>query len=231
MNWVHCIAAAACLLSGVAVRATPAHADELWSEKIQPLLDRYCFKCHGGGRQKSGLDFRFLETILKGGERGPAIVSGHPEESHLYPFVLEQADPHMPVDEKKQLNADEIEIIRTWIAALPATNIVQAEWTDREAWAKAYVKAFAALQPRIWNPPEGISAHEAIDGFLQRAWQAHGIEPSPTVDAATFARRISLDLAVRIPSLPELDAFLDDRAADKRACLADALLASADYPR
>src|SRR5262245_49633345 len=50
--------------------------DEVWDSQVAPLLDRYCWNCHAGVRQKSGLDLRSLETALRGGERGPAIIPG-----------------------------------------------------------------------------------------------------------------------------------------------------------
>ena len=48
---------------------------------------------------------------------------------------------------------------------------------------------------------------------------------------AEFLRRVSLDLAGRIPSIQETRAFLQDTSADKRTKLIDRLLNSADYPR
>lgn len=58
------------------------------------------------------------------------------------------------------------------------------------------------------------------------------VAPSPRVDDAGFMRRVSLQLAGRLPEVDELKAFLDDPASDKRAKLVDRLLASgphADY--
>jgi hypothetical protein len=46
-----------------------------------------------------------------------------------------------------------------------------------------------------------------------------------------FLRRIHLDLTGRIPSVAVARAFLDDKAADKRARVIDRLLASPDYAR
>ena len=52
-----------------------------------------------------------------------------------------------------------------------------------------------------------------------------------TCDDATFVRRVSLDLAGRIPSWQEATTFLDSTDALKRAQLIDTLLASSDHPR
>ena len=54
---------------------------------------------------------------------------------------------------------------------------------------------------------------------------------SPVADDAEFLRRVTLDLAGRIPSVPETRAFLDDKAADKRTKVIDQLLAGSDHPR
>src|SRR3569623_851089 len=92
--------------------------EQMWDESVAPILDRNCFKCHAGVRQKSGLDLRSLDTILRGGERGPAIIPGKPDESRIIQFILPGADPHMP-NEGKQLPDDEEETLRQWIRTLP----------------------------------------------------------------------------------------------------------------
>src|ERR1044071_2355797 len=86
----------------------PRH-EALWDTQVLPILDRYCFKCHAGVRQKSGLDLRSLDTILRGGERGPAVIPGKPDESRLLAFLAPEADPHMPPEGKKQVTPLEIE--------------------------------------------------------------------------------------------------------------------------
>lgn len=54
---------------------------------------------------------------------------------------------------------------------------------------------------------------------------------SPVADDAEFLRRVTLDLAGRIPSADEVRRFQADTAADKRAKLVDQLLAAPEYPR
>ena len=50
-------------------------------------------------------------------------------------------------------------------------------------------------------------------------------------DDAEFLRRVTLDLAGRVPTFKEATDFHADSTADKRAKLIDRLLASADFPR
>ena len=46
-----------------------------------------------------------------------------------------------------------------------------------------------------------------IDRLIEADLRAAGIQPNPPIDDLTFARRSSLDLIGRIPSLTELEAY------------------------
>ncbi|MCA9658287.1 MAG: DUF1549 domain-containing protein [Myxococcales bacterium] len=59
--------------------------------------------------------------------------------------------------------------------------------------------------------------------------QTGGGAVAAPADDAEFVRRVYLDLVGRIPAATEAARFLDDAAADKRARLVDALLASDEY--
>ena len=54
---------------------------------------------------------------------------------------------------------------------------------------------------------------------------------APIADDLEFLRRITLDLAGRIPTREETDAFLNEESPTKRARLIDDLLAGVDFPR
>jgi hypothetical protein len=211
--------------------AAPLSPDDWWSDRVEPALDHYCFKCHGGVRQKGGLDLRSLENILKGGEHGAEIVPGDPAGSRLFQNVLKGADTHMPLDEKKQLDDAEIAALRGWIQALPKAGIVGSFAPGKRGWAEAYVKALRASQKPAWTPPPGMAGPEVIDHFIRLGWKKQHVSPSGLCDDPTFVRRVYLDLAGRIPTVAETETFLSDRAVDKRARLVDALLAGPDYPR
>src|SRR5947207_6424852 len=69
------------LTQGAVLRA--ADAPVLFETHVLPILETRCFKCHGEGKTKGGLDLRRKFTILKGGDSGPALVPGKPKESLL----------------------------------------------------------------------------------------------------------------------------------------------------
>ncbi|SKB03650.1 Protein of unknown function [Prosthecobacter debontii] len=76
---------------------------------------------------------------------------------------------------------------------------------------------------------ETRSAAREIDAILAKDWKTHNLQGNPEVDDNTFVRRIYLDIAGRIPTTREADAFLASQAPDKRAKLIDELLNSEGY--
>src|SRR6266567_2884886 len=63
-----------------ASRLPPAAAHAVsFSKEIRPILEASCTKCHGRGRNKGDLRLDTLETFVKGGESGAAVVSGKSE--------------------------------------------------------------------------------------------------------------------------------------------------------
>lgn len=68
-----------------------------------------------------------------------------------------------------------------------------------------------------------------IDDHLFANLKQLGIPPSAVCDDATYLRRVSLDIAGRLPTEAEASAFLASSEPDKRAKLVDELLRSPDY--
>src|SRR5438067_7584057 len=79
---------------------------------VRPLFKVYCFDCHGEGEKlRGGLDLRLRRLTAKGGESGPALVVGQPEQSLLYQRVR---DHEMPPG-KQRLSPEEVALIGRWI--------------------------------------------------------------------------------------------------------------------
>jgi WD40 repeat protein len=81
---------------------------------IEILRDE-CVSCHRSGKSKGGLILTAEDRLRAGGESGPVVVAGKPEESLLLSVLSVDGDPHMPP--KKQLKSADLEVIREWIAA------------------------------------------------------------------------------------------------------------------
>lgn len=96
-------------------------------EKVQPVLERRCYSCHGPDKQKGGWRVDQPEVALRGGDSGkPAIKPGDPIGSHLVQLILlpPQHDDIMPPEGKQPLTPEETMTLIDWIrngAAFPPT--------------------------------------------------------------------------------------------------------------
>lgn len=69
-----------------------------------------------------------------------------------------------------------------------------------------------------------LTANNSIDTLVQDNLRRLNVVPSPQSDDNEFLRRVTLDTLGRLPTPDERTAFLNDKRADKRARLIDALL-------
>ena len=183
-------------------------AADLWAQRIQPLFDLHCVKCHGPLEQKSGLGLDHLEAILHGGEEGPVVVPGDPHKSRLYQYLAAGSDPHMPP--KKQLSDADQAWVARWITALPtAASSPQAK----------------RVATRSFTGPA-----DAIDALIAEGWSSRQQTPAAPADPPSWCRRVYLDLAGRIPTAHEQAEFLAAPEASRRESLVDRLLAAPGYP-
>jgi hypothetical protein len=79
--------------------------------------------------------------------------------------------------------------------------------------------------------PPGTPIEQAVDLYIDARLREEKIAPAPQADDATLARRLTLDLAGRIPVPAETRAFVESREADKRVRLVDRLVASPAFIR
>lgn len=75
-----------------------------------------------------------------------------------------------------------------------------------------------------WPPAKTI-----VDELVFAQLKTLGVPLSPVCDDATFVRRVSLDLAGRLPTPEEAQAFVAETSPSKDAMLVDRLLASTDH--
>jgi len=95
-------------------------AIEFFEKQVRPLLVARCASCHGASQQFSMLRVDSREALLRGGNRGPAIVPGDPQLSLLAKAVRHEG-LNMPVGGK--LEPAEIAAIEKWIT-------LGAPWPD-----------------------------------------------------------------------------------------------------
>ncbi len=87
-------------------------------EKVQPLLEAKCYRCHGSDKQKGGYRLDQPELALQAGESDHvAIKPGDPMGSNLARLILLPAehDDVMPPAGKQGLTLEEIMTLLDWI--------------------------------------------------------------------------------------------------------------------
>ena len=120
-----------------------------FEKEILPILKNNCLACHNQNKPKGGLVLETPQTILKGGDTGPAAVPRKPKESLLLKAASHQ-DPDLtmpPPDNKvaaKSLQPEELGLVALWI----------------EQGAQGEVHAAV---PIVWQPiPSALSAIYAV---------------------------------------------------------------------
>jgi len=91
-----------------------ADADRAFFEsKVRPVLEKNCLLCHGGAKVRNGLEVTSRESLLRGGDHGPAIVPGNPDRSLMIRAVRYTGNFHMPP--KGKLDDQEIADLAEWV--------------------------------------------------------------------------------------------------------------------
>src|SRR5712691_5058147 len=201
-------------------------AIEFFEKQVRPLLVARCASCHGASQQFSSLRVDSREALLRGGNRGPAIVPGDAQLS-LLAKAIRHDGLKMPVGGK--LSAEEIADIEKWIA-------LGAPWPNDTGTAVATAggpglyerlkKEHWAFQPvRDVRPEENAGADHPVDRFIFAALRKAGLKPSEPADRQTLIRRLNYVLTGLPPSPLEVDLFVRDESPNAYERLVDRLLA------
>jgi hypothetical protein len=209
--------------------AVEVSAAEFFEKEVRPLLVENCGKCHGDTKPKGGLRLTSRAALLDGGNNGPAVVSGQPDDSLLIRAVRYHDSPRMPPQGK--LTERQIETLTRWVAMgipwpsdSPARGEVRIAEAQRHFWSFQPVRAVQppAVRNEAWP-------RSPIDRFILARLEAEQLSPSPPADKRTLLRRVTFDLTGLPPTPEEIDAFLADDSPDAFARVVDQLLASPRY--
>src|SRR5438874_5315974 len=232
-------------------RARPVSATEaadFFEKEVRPLLVARCYKCHGElAKPKGKLRLTSRANILQGGKSGPAAVAGKPGDSLLVQAIGYTDALKMPPTER--LPAREIDTLTRWVqmglpwpasqpkAASGASNGPDTQTSSKLAGTEYQItdeqRNFWSFQPvKDTVPPEVRDSAwvvTAIDRFILKKLEEHGLRPAPMADKRTLIRRATFDLIGLPPAPEDIDAFLEDTSSDAFTKVVDRLLASPHY--
>jgi hypothetical protein len=222
------------LLPPASARAQGGDTDGIafFEQRIRPVLVKECYECHSAGAKKlrGGLRLDTRAGVLDGGDSGPAVVPGKPEESLILEALRHEG---LAMPPKSKLPDTVVADFERWInlgapdprdgEAAPLRTGIDVE-AGRGFWS--YQRPRRHAPPAVADP---AWARTDIDRFLLAALEARKLRPAGDADRATLARRVSFDLVGLPPGPQEIDAFVADPAQGAYERIVDRLLASPEF--
>ncbi|MFN6107269.1 MAG: DUF1549 domain-containing protein [Planctomycetaceae bacterium] len=210
-------------------------AADFFEQKIRPLLVERCQACHSSvtGKTSGGLALDTRQGWVTGGDNGPAIVPGQPEESLLLKAIT-YTDPDLqmpPAGNGERLTADEVAAVTEWIKAGAIDPRVAGERLGG-------MSADEARQWWSWQPLTSVAVPTVretawpqtdLDRFILAALEREGLPPAGPADRRTLIRRVTFNLTGLPPTPAEIRDFLTDDQPGAFDRVIDRLLASKAY--
>lgn len=193
--------------------ASPDLPDVLtFNDHVRPILVDNCFPCHGSdpGSREAELRLDDPEHAFAPRANGlPVIVAGDPDASAVVRRISSVDPKEMmpPPDSRRELDPEEIEIVRRWIAE-----------------GAQYQPHWAFMTPKRPSLPDGEGPSHPVDRFVVERLKEEGLSLNPEADRHTLIRRVTLDLTGLPPTPDEVQAFVEDDSPEAYERLVDALL-------
>src|ERR1051325_4146843 len=141
-----------CANISLAADATPT-GNDFFEKKVRPVLVAHCYQCHSASAKELQGKLR-LDTkdgIRKGGESGPAIVPGKPDESLLIKAIRHEDGMEMPP--KKFLPDSAIADLVKWVELGPPDPRAANSSTVGSKISKIDARKHWSFQPVKIVPP------------------------------------------------------------------------------
>jgi hypothetical protein len=207
---------------------------QFFEAKIRPVLSDKCYSCHShkAKKLKGKLYLDSRAGAIKGGENGPSIVLGKPNES-LFMEGIQYMDPDFQMPPKSKLSDTQIKDFERWITegapwpkeAGPVPVGAKKEFdlaqrrSDHWSWKPVSVNSVPKVKDIGW------SSHP-VDRFILNKLESVGLTPVAPADRRTLIRRLSFALHGLPPSQKDIQTFLKDKSRDAVDTLVDRLLES-----
>src|SRR6516225_5541435 len=103
------------LAVSIVLAAASVHAadETFFPKQVAPILEQHCLRCHGAKMQRGGLSMASGADLAAGGDSGPVVVSGKPNESLLI-AMISGTKPKMP-KKAAPLKPEQVAVLKKWI--------------------------------------------------------------------------------------------------------------------
>ena len=203
----------ACLALEVSGAAEEDESRVLFETLVLPSLEEHCYRCHAetSGDLKGGLLLDRRLGLLQGGDSGPAIVPGDPDQSLLIQAIRHQ-ELRMP-PKGDRLSDATIQGFRRWIelGALDprdAPMITLDSRIDLKAGREHW--SFQTIRSEFHDSELEGRKGTSIDAFVEGRLRSEGLSLASSATPRTLMRRLSFDLHGLPPDPIEQARFLSD---------------------
>lgn len=204
-------------------------AEETFRRHVLPILQEHCFECHSHDADsiKGGLVLDSRSGWAAGGDSGPAVIPGRPQDSLLMSAVRYE-DYEMPPSGR--LPPELIKRLEQWVAdgaADPRTSgtVVVDSGIDYAAGRQHW-----AFQPMQKTPVPDVQdtqwSRSDVDRYVLAALEQSDLQPVGDADSYTWLRRVTFDLTGLPPTVEQIQEFAADSSQEARAAVVDRLLSS-----
>jgi hypothetical protein len=207
---------------------------DFFERKIRPVLVEHCYSCHSTDAKKTrgGLLVDTRKGLLEGGDKGPAIVPGHPDKSLLI-RAIRYTDPELKMPKMSRLPADVVTDFEKWVkmgapdprgGGVKVAHKYPTVEEGRKFWAFQPPK-----MPEIPQVKDAKWARSDIDRLILAKFEEKGLRPAPDANRAVLLRRLYYAIIGLPPTPEEFDAFVNDRSPNAIVNVVDRLLASPHF--
>ncbi len=196
-------------------RASTARVD--FARDIQPIFEASCVQCHARGKNKGAFSLETRQDFVEGGETGVPAIVGKSAESLVVAMISGLDSESVMPKKGKKLTAGQVAVFRAWIDQ-------GMIWPKEITFFKpepANLRSRALAEIAV---PPSATLENPIDRFVDASFAKNQIAWPQPVDDRRYARRVWLDTIGLLPPPAELEAFVAEVAADKRARLVQRLL-------
>ncbi len=223
-------------LALVAKASAESKGVQFFERRIRPALVEHCYECHAADAKEIGgkllLDSR--AGLLRGGESGPALVPGKPEESLLIQ-AIRRDDPELAMPPKdrepvpKPVVHDFVEWVRMGAPDPRSEEVSESRPVEDDGalWSFEPVR-----EPDVPAVSDSSWPRHPMDWFVLARLESEGHEPARDAPPEVLIRRIHHDLVGLAPTMDNLASFARSYARDGQHAVAayvDRLLASPQF--
>jgi Protein of unknown function (DUF1553)/Protein of unknown function (DUF1549)/Planctomycete cytochrome C len=207
-------------------RVVAGPAQDFFETNIRPLLVEHCFQCHSdaAGKSKGGLKLDSQAHLLAGGDSGPAVIPGKPNESIVFKAAKRNDAAVSAMPPEKPLSDAQVQDLQKWIAdgaVYPGGEKPKLDPTKHWAFQPVKRPPVPVVHAKDWPRSD-------VDRFLIAKLEAAKLTPSADANPATVARRVSFSLTGLPPTPADLMAIRSG-GPDAISKYVDRLLASPQF--